>query len=257
MNNLNNSVKSRGILALASNSDTVDYESIAKKTLELASHHLGLPHLLVSTSTPENWVNERVDTDTNQRVSWLNHNRYQVYEMSPWDETIVIDADYLVTTNKLNLLFHSSSDLVLCHNNHMMYDKTYAPFGLQPVWATVFFFRKSVTTRNFFDLVGRIQRNYGYYRFLFGILQPTFRNDMAFAMAEKIINGYTLPQHTRMPWGITTVDAKVNTIDIDQNWMVVRTDTGADILPRQDLHVQSKQWLQSSDFDQFLNKAMA
>jgi hypothetical protein len=58
-----------------------------------------------------------------------------------------------------------------------------------------------------------------------------------------------------MPWGITTVDAPVQQIDINQDWMVVRTEHGADILPRQDLHVQSKTWLQSASFDQFINKA--
>jgi hypothetical protein len=89
----------------------------------------------------------------------------------------------------------------------------------------------------------------------FGILQSNFRNDMAFAMAEKILHGYTLPEYTRMPWGITTVDAPVQQIDINQDWMVVRTEHGADVLPRQDLHVQSKAWLQSSGFDQFLSKA--
>ena len=257
MNNFSANAKSRGILALATNTGQIDYQGIAKKTLELASHHLKIPHLMVSTQTPDNWVNYRSDTDTQQRVQWLNHNRFQVYEQSPWDETIVIDADYLVTTNKLNLLFNSQSDLVFCHRNHILHDSSVPPPGIQPIWATVFFFRKSTRAKNFFDLVERIQKNYAYYRYIFGILQPNFRNDMAFAMAEKILHGYTLPDHTRMPWGITSVDAPVQDISINQDWMVVRTAYGADVLPRQDLHVHSKAWLQSPGFDQFLNEAMA
>jgi len=255
MNNFSASEKSRGILALANNTSSIDYQGIAKKTLELASHHLDIPCQVVSTPTPKHWLNHRNDTDTQQRVEWLNHNRFQVYDLSPWDETIVIDADYLVTTNKLNLLFASQSDLVFCHHNHMLHDQSFHTRGLQPIWATVFFFRKGPRAQHFFDLVGRIQKNYSYYRQIFGILQSNFRNDMAFAMAEKILYGYALPQQTRMPWGITTVDAPVQSIDINQDWMVVRTEHGADILPRQDLHVQSKAWLQSTSFDQFLQQA--
>ena len=99
MNNFNASEKSRGIIALANNTSSIDYQGIAKKTLELASHHLNIPYQVISTATPEHWANHRNDIDTQQRVAWLNHNRFQVYDLSPWDETIVIDADYLVTSS--------------------------------------------------------------------------------------------------------------------------------------------------------------
>ena len=40
--------KSRGILAFAYNTETTNYEIIAKQTLALASHTLGLPYTLIT-----------------------------------------------------------------------------------------------------------------------------------------------------------------------------------------------------------------
>jgi hypothetical protein len=255
MSNYNPSVKSRGILAFANNTAEIDYETMAQKTLSLASRSLGIQHKLITNQQAESWFNYRLDTDSQTPVPWNNHSRWQAYNMSPWDETIVIDADYLVLTDRLNLLFESTVDYLLCFDNFMLNTPTVDLVPLEPVWATVFFFRKTNKSKLLFDTVARIERNYTYYRHLFGVKEQNFRNDYAFSMADLIINGHERNPAHRMPWGIISADAPVLGIDINKDWLVVREANRADILPRTDLHVMSKNWFFTKSFDQLLEQA--
>ena len=237
------SARSRGILALASNTDTVDYVSIATQTLALAGRQLGIEHRVIELAAPLGWKNSRKDVDTNTMVSWNNHSRWSVYQHSPWDETIVIDADYLVMTDSLNLLFASQADYLLCSNN-IMQDNELPQCGLPDTWGTVLFFRKTEKSQCFFELLQRIERNYHYYRAMFSVRDRNYRNDYAMAMADLIINAQQTHAGTRMPWSIVTIEHEVTDIDANGDWIVVRGLDRADIFPRRDLHVMSKSWLQ-------------
>lgn len=239
--------KSKGILAFANNSPTVNYEKIANQTLLMAGRVLDLPVHLVIGQQQDNWRNTRYDVDTGQNVKWNNFNRYQVWDASPFDQTIVIDVDYLVTTQRLLGLFDTQQDLIFCRHNNMLFRPTLDVTKISPIWATVFYFRKTDRSRLFFDLVGRIQRNWEYYCLLFGLVSSRYRNDYAFAMAAEIMK-----VDSTMPFGITTADSAVSDISINEDWMVVRTEQQAHILPRQDLHVMSKAWLQSSKLEEFI-----
>jgi len=234
MKNYSVSGKSKGILAFANNSPSVDYESIANKTLQLASKSLGLPVHLVVGQKQENWRNTRYDVDQKKTVVWNNFNRYQAWELTPFEQTLVIDVDYLITTQRLLGLFDTPQDLILCHKNEMLFEPTLDVTALTPVWATVFYFRKTQRTGLFFQLVGRIQRNWEYYRVLFGIAELRFRNDYAFAMAEIITGGYNRTSTTNMPFGIVTADNAITDIQINTDWMTVRSTDNVIVLPRTD-----------------------
>ena len=254
MNNFGKSERSKGVLVFASNTSQTDYVSMARKTAAMAANILGIDQLVVTPDTQEFWKNSRLDPDTKEYVPWNNHSRWQAYQCSPWDDTLLIDADYLVTTNKLNLLFETASDYLLCHNNSMLTPDHSIHTGLPPIWATVVFFRKSEKSRLLFDTVRRIENNYAYYREVFNVQSRNFRNDYAFSMADLIINGHQRDPAHAMPWGIVTANSMVNSIDINDDWMVVRGEEQAHILPRQDLHVMSKGWFSSLDFDSFVSK---
>ena len=92
------------------------------------------------------------------------------YELSPYEETILIDSDYLILDDSLLKLFATNFDYRLMHYNRTpsgpsleMMGNTSLPF----VWATIVLFRKTLRAKLFFSLVGRIQRNYNYYRMLY------------------------------------------------------------------------------------------
>lgn len=249
--------KSKGLLAFAVNTDTTDYVSIAKQTLELASRTLGIPYTLVTNL--ESVANSRYDTDINQFVQWNNAGRYQAYDLSPYDETIVIDVDYLVLDQSLTNVFKTNWDYLLMRNARALTESFPAVMGstsLPYVWATVFAFRKTPRAKMFFDLVRRVQDNYGYYRELFNLEQRNFRNDYAFAIADIILNGYSIG-NTGLSGTMIHINQPICAIQQRDNFIVVRDENKSYVLPKMNVHVMSKAYLQSKQFTEFINEYLA
>ena len=251
--------KSRGIVAFAYNVDTVDYVSIAKNTLALASQQLGLPYTLITDKELENThYTMRCDIDTGEFIKWRNVGRYHAYQLSPYDETLVIDVDYLILDSNLNKIFDIDWDYLLARNSVALTANWPAKMGensLPYVWATVFAFRKTPRAKMYFDLVGRIQRNYAYYSALFNVDGRNFRNDYAFAMADTILNGYAVDKKS-VPGSIVAIDQSITSLDYVNGRVVVRDQNKAYVLPKTNLHVMSKAYLQSNDCENFINKVL-
>ena len=179
MQNLEKSEKSRGVVVFAFNT-SIDYVAIADQTSKLIKHNLQLPITLITDTTADpkfpydkivrinkdpTLENLRIDSDYNVK-EWRNFGRYLAYELTPYDETILLDTDYLVLDNSLNTLFATDFDYRLMHHNKNAKGSDYeimGPTSLPFVWATVVLFRKTAKSKIFFDLIGRIQRHYHYY----------------------------------------------------------------------------------------------
>lgn len=254
MSNCEKSEKSRGILAFANNTTHTDYVSIAKHTLKLASHTLNLPHTLI-TDQDSDWQNHRYDVDLGEYVPWKNSGRYQAYDLSPYDETIVMDVDLLLfDQNVLNIFQVPDWDVCVTRHSQSLtapIDLRMGPHGVPFVWATLFAFRKSDRSRLFFDLVRRIQDNYGYYRALFNTQARNYRNDFAFAMAEIIMSGYQ-PATWHMPTVLIHVNDPVKSLEKRHQQIIVRDQQRAHVLPEVNLHVMAKAYLQSPEFFKFI-----
>lgn len=250
--------KSKGIVAFAANTSTTDYLAIARQTVPLASCVLGLPYTIVTEEQINDYAytNFRYDTDTEEFVQWRNIGRNLAYELSPYDETLVIDVDYVVQDQDLLKIFETSWDYMLMRNARSLNDEYISSlmshYSLPFVWATVFAFRKTPKAKLFFDLVKRIQQNYHYYRELFNIESRQYRNDYAFAMADTILNGYRV-QHNSIPGPMLNITQAINSIDIDGNRCIIKDAARAYVVPRMNMHIMSKQYLQSENFREFIN----
>jgi hypothetical protein len=66
------------------------------------------------------------------------------------------------------------------------------------------------------------------------------------------MNGYSLDQHKSIPWTMLTIENRINSITTKNNFLVVRYDTQADVIARQNLHVMDKNYLLSDDFKKFV-----
>jgi hypothetical protein len=242
----------------------VDYVKIADQTSRLIRHHLGLPITLVTDGDPMFDYDEviRIDQDDGnyrlddelQEVQWRNFGRYRAYELSPYDETILLDTDYLVMDDSLLKLFKTPFDYKLQHNNNTPSGKSYQLMGnasLPFVWATTVLFRKSGRAEMLFDLVGRIQRNYSYYRALYNIRESNFRNDYAFAIANIILSGYSVNESLGIPWPMFTLDNKITDMKMEKHKLYVYSDNPV-VIPRQNVHVMDKDYLQSDNFKQLV-----
>jgi hypothetical protein len=258
--------KSRGVVVFAFNTD-VDYVAIADRTSRLIDHYLDLPVTLVTDmdSKPtfdydkivrveSSSGNVRHSTDS-QTTTWKNLGRYMAYELSPYNETILLDTDYLVLDDSLLKLFATDFDYRLMHHNRTPLGASYEEMGetsLPFVWATVVLFRRTERTKLLFNLVGRIQRNYSYYRALYNIREGNYRNDYAFAIANCILSGYSLNEDQSIPWSMFTVEKQIDRMRLVDNQVRIYHDTQAVVTPRQNIHVMDKEYLQSEDFKQLV-----
>ena len=129
---------------------------------------------------------------------------------------------------------------------------TMGEMSLNYVWATAIAFKKTPKSKMLFDLVGRVQNNYRYYCKLYNIRSSNFRNDYAFAIADNIINGYTAS--LGIPWTMLTVDKTVKALEIKNNNIIVREDDGAHIIPKQNIHIIDKLYLQSDSYEEFIEQ---
>ena len=259
MQNYEASGKSRGAVIFANNTDTVDYVSIARVNARLIGRHLGIPTTILTVDSGQN--NARLDVTGQRFVSWKNFGRARALSMSPYDETLLVDADYLVLDSNLLRAFDAMGDYLLVNKNCYITDpelkETMGVYGLPFVWATVVLFRKTPRSQQLFELVNLIEKNYSYYRALYNIEAQNFRNDYAFAIAHYVLNGYTISQQEFLPWPIVTVPGRLDALEIQGNNVVVRTPERAYVTPRQNIHILSKAYLQSNQFTAFSEAVLA
>ncbi len=252
--NSNKSENSRGILAFATNTADTNYVEIANRTLPVASKILNIPYKIITGSASEQ--NFRFDIDQQKFVSWNNLDRYMAYDLSPYDETIVIDVDYLVLDNTLSKIFDCSWDYVIQRHSSALtqeWPNIMGPNSLPFVWATVFAFRKTTRAKLFFDLIKRIQNNYSYYFNLFNVRERNYRNDYAFAMADYILNGYRAGTNT-IPGTMLTVDQTIESMQLTDHSVIIRDQERGYVVPRTNLHIMSKKYLLGDNFDQFVKQ---
>ena len=268
---------SRGALVFAFNTSAVDYVSIADQSSRLIKHNLNLPVTIVTDhdSNPkfdyDNIIRLTPDAGqvnyrgaiNNQTVAWRNFGRYLAYELSPYDETILLDTDYLVLDDSLSTLFKTDFDYKLMHHNVSTAgtdNNVMGTISLPFVWATVVLFRKSQRSRMLFDLVGRIQRNYDYYRALYNITTQRFRNDYAFAIANIILSGYSLNQSNSIPWSMLSIYHEIEKIShigsflkIDHTMLPDGTWPLTTVMPQQNIHILDKNYLLTNNFQKFVD----
>lgn len=263
------SEKSKGIIIFASNTDKIDYLEIAARCASLVRHTLKLPVTLITddeqyqNSVFDNIVRIAALDNTNTKYynnttwAWRNKSRYLAYELSPYDTTILLDADYLALTDNLLKLLDTHFDYLIVkdsYNTQEVLTQPMARGSINFLWATVVVFNKTQITKNLFELVARIENRYSYYCAMFNIFNQSYRNDYAFAIADLIINGYHLDNNKRIPWSMFTFDSDIKNMERLNKSLIIRTDKNAHIVPVQDIHIMDKLYLLSDSYKNFLEE---
>lgn len=81
-----------------------------------------------------------------------------------------------------------------------------------------------------------------------------YRNDYAFAIADIIMNGYSVDEYKGIPWTMATIENKIDSLETRGNFVVVRYEQRADVLVKQNLHIMDKAFLLSDKFEQFVSE---
>lgn len=266
MKSLKELEKSKGVVLFAFNTDQTDYVEIANRAAQLIKHTMSLPVTLITDNLiPEQNFDSVVYIENslqnkrsgfNAGTQWRNGGRYNAYQLSPYENTLLIDSDFLMLDASLNKLFDFTMDYQIVHKNKCFSEigsLKMGPMTFEHIWATGIVFKKTKKAKQLFDLVGRIQRNYSYYKKLYGIAATNFRNDFAFAIADRILNGYCNDVQTTIPWSMLTVEHKVKSLESNDNWLILRDDKKSYVLPQQNLHFMDKEYLLSQQHQTFID----
>jgi hypothetical protein len=256
-----------GALIFAFNNESIDYVAMAAWSAKNIRRHLNIPVCLITDIPPNNndafeqvmltgietsTVNTRHFSDVGT-VTWHNLNRMDAYALTPYSQTLVLDADYVVASNQLQAVLDSQEDF-MCHKT--AYDVTglqtfndlnvFGQYQFPMWWATVMMFRTSERARLVFESMSMIRDNWSHYRNLYANPRSTYRNDHALSIALNIENGHTL-QTQDIPWGLASLTPEHCLTQLDQDQYRVDFVT-ADKKPRwitlqQDFHAMGKQQL--------------
>jgi hypothetical protein len=203
----------RGVLIFAQNNAEIDYAKISLFAAKRVKEYLGVPVSLVTDSA--GWLKQsqpdaeqvfdqiiEIWTDTHQTkkfydgslsaktLSWKNLSRSDCYQLSPYDETLVIDSDFIISSPALKNIWNNQHDFLIYKDSFDLAgwrdDRSFRYLNQHSIpfyWATAFYFKKTLATLAFFDLIKNIKLNWNYYRLLYNIDSTVFRNDFAFSIA--------------------------------------------------------------------------
>ena len=136
-------------------------------------------------------------TLSKKSASFKNNNRASVYDLTPYDETLLMDTDYIISNDLLKSCFNSNSDFIIYKKSDDIAKvrderefNTISDTSVDFYWATVVYFRKTETNSIFFNLVKHIEEEWNHYRRVYQIASTLFRNDFAFSIAIHIMNGF-------------------------------------------------------------------
>jgi len=212
-----------GVLLFANNNEQVDYVKQAVWSSYRIKKHLGCK-VAIATDSPdylENFYGKHLNvvdhiipvdyhsTQTKQHkryrdgtmseksLTWKNTNRVTAYDITPFDQTIVMDTDVIINNSMYNNCWNQPEDLLIDKSpidlHQARNDPTFDRISDKSIdfyWATAFFFRKSPFTKLFFDTINHVVENYDFYRMMYQIIPQKLRNDFVFSIAIHILNGF-------------------------------------------------------------------
>lgn len=231
-----------GAVIFAFDNESTDYVAMAGWSARRIRRHLNIPVAIVTDADPGDQRLSRADQvitadaasggtrwfeDYAATVSWFNAGRTDAYTLSPWDQTLVLDADYVVCGKELSTVLNSSQDF-MCHR--LAWDMTgqndfdelnYFGRNRMPMWwATVMMFRRSNTAQYIFDSMNMIRDNWRHYKDLYHITGTNYRNDYALSIALGIVSGHTL-QVDRIPFGLASVMPEHRLTQLDEDFFQI------------------------------------
>ena len=229
---------SKGIVIFAYNS-AYDYVDMARTSAALAKKHLNLPVTLITDQAvdyPEFdkvIVHERTDPEQlvmidNLLQPWHNQTRTTVYSLTPYKQTLVIDADYFIMNSELRNLFNTDLDFA-CYNTaqditgiaEMQGNIGNTSIPMQ--WATVMYFRQSDLAEGVFNFMEYVKQHYEFYSLMYNFRADKYRNDYALSIAIQTLTGYNTGNFAQIPGNLDTLLLGTNIADINEQGEIVYT----------------------------------
>lgn len=201
----------KGFCLLAQNNNDTDYVKQAYAlALSLHKHNKGQKiSLITNDQVPDEWK-EPFDqiipipwTDSAENSSWKIENRWKVYHASPYEETIVLEADMLVLSDithwwdelaKRELFFVSN---VKTYRNETItsryYRKVFDANKLPNLYSAFHYFKKGDTAKQFYTLLEIVMNNWELFYTMYAKdnYQKWCSVDLCAAIVSKILGNET------------------------------------------------------------------
>jgi hypothetical protein len=171
---------SKGYLIFAQNNDSTDYVRQAY-ALALSIKHTQ-PNINSVTLCTLDKVNDKYKKvfdhileipgkDDAQDSGWKVENRWKALKMSPYEETVVLDADMLFTRN-VELWWKNLSNYDISFTGNVIdyrknvvtddfYRKTFVKNELPNIYSAFYYFKKTQATADFFKMFQIVAHNWG------------------------------------------------------------------------------------------------
>ena len=203
-----------GVLCFANNNNKVNYILQAQELATRVRKYLDLPTTIV-TSTPEqvdttyfdkviavdhpndNYKRYYDGASTHTNIPFNNAGRINSFDLSHYDQTLVLDTDVILCNSDLKNAFNNNYDFQIYKDcTDLTTWRTHDEFkyindkGISFYWATAFCFKRTKQTEIFFNLLKTLRKNWNHYSQVFDLGSRNFRNDHIFSIAIHMMNGF-------------------------------------------------------------------
>jgi len=132
---------------------------------------------------------------TEFKAPFINNNKHEVFTITPFKKTILIDLDYLAMSNMLDTFFELDTPIGMFVNarnirgNNPLWKEIWLHnAGIKMKWSTVIAFDQSEEAKTFFDMWEYVKENYNYFKFLYGFPKGLYRTDYCVSIASHIMS---------------------------------------------------------------------
>ena len=244
---------SQGILLFCFDTEHTRYHKILETCVQLIKKNLKLEITVVTNFStfeklpPLGFINykfiEPEPGNTKSGKPWKNADRHLAYELSPYDQTLVMDIDYFCFSDNLLQLFRSKHDFLVPDQAHDLSGRhsfDHRRFSMIPmVWATLLYFRKNTKVKQIFDMVKYVKKHYAHFNSLYRIVSKNLRNDYVFAIALQQLNGFV--GYQKMPFVLSTLPPDCKIVKISENGVAWKLNDTINFMEGQDVHILNKE----------------
>jgi len=281
--------ENRGVCIIAYNNNQLDYVQFAHMTAAYVKANMKNNHTTLITdvgtnaymesSVPteiheacfDNVVVEDIEHEHNPRkhmdspwtefnAQFSNKNKNNIFNLTPYDKTLLIDSDLFVMNNFYDYVF--DTDIPVALHRNAIYLEGQPPYlneqqlnegGIHHWWSTAVYFDKSEESEIFFNIWAHVKENWDYYALLYQFPPALFRTDFCVSVAAHMLNGFNQDNfiHDFLGVPLQNMDQKDDLIEIKglNDWILLshnRAEPWKNILTRfekQNLHVMNKRSL--------------
>jgi hypothetical protein len=247
---------SKGCCIFAFNTQEIDYLRLARLAADRVTKYLNLPVTIISDQSSVNFgshdfiIVDKPQRNFRSKKEWLNRGRPNVYDLSPYDRTLVIDSDFFIGTDNLTPHIDSAAPFLIARDLYSPVTGQVSQLtlgnNLTQYWATVMIFSKSVEAQTIFSISKMVEEHYEFYSAIYKFHPYPYRNDHIFSIACHLAGGYGLKSFALKNYPIINCDGLVRYKSWQGNKLVYEYDAVAPSANRFvncDLHLVNKDHL--------------